>query len=65
MTNFARLIELLKDGLWHTDKELVEKVSHRFGHTIYEARKKGCMIEKRSVGGNRYEYRMLKVGILS
>lgn len=29
-----KLIEVLKDGQWHTNWELVEKVGHRFGASI-------------------------------
>jgi hypothetical protein len=59
LTNLERLIAILKDGKWHSSDELANKVSWRFGHTVFEARKKGYSIEKRKVAHNRFEYRML------
>ncbi len=59
MSNFERLITILKDGQWHSSEELAAKVSWRFGHTVFEARKKGFSIEKRKVAHNRFEYRKL------
>lgn len=59
LTNLERLIAVLKDGQWHLSDELAVKVSWRFGHTVFEARKKGYSIEKRKVAHNRYEYRLL------
>jgi hypothetical protein len=45
LTNLERLIAVLKDGQWHSSDELANKVSWRFGHTVFEARKKGYSIE--------------------
>lgn len=59
VTNLERLIALLKDGKWHTSEELASKVSWRFGHTIFEARKKGYSIEKRKIAHNQFQYRLL------
>ncbi len=59
LTNLERLIAILKDGKWHSSDELANKVSWRFGQTVFEARKKGYSIEKRKVAHNRFEYRML------
>lgn len=59
MSNFERLIAILKDGKWHSSDELAIKVSWRFGHTVFEARKKGCLIEKRKVAHNQFQYRLL------
>jgi hypothetical protein len=59
LTNLDRLIGVLKDGQWHSGDELARKVSWRFGHTVFEARKKGYSIEKRKVAHNQFEYRML------
>ncbi|MGB3206006.1 MAG: hypothetical protein WBB28_13530 [Crinalium sp.] len=58
-TNLDRLIALLRDGRWHSADELANKVSWRFGHTVFEARKKGYFIEMRKVAHNQFEYRML------
>lgn len=57
-TNLKQLIAILKDGKWHSSEELAAKVSWRFGHTVFEARKKGYCIEKQKVAHNQYEYRM-------
>ncbi|WP_445637854.1 Transposase [Nostoc sp. DSM 114161] len=59
LTNLERLISVLKDGKWHSSDELATKVSWRFGHTVFEARKKGYFIDKRKVAHNQYEYRLL------
>jgi hypothetical protein len=61
MTNLKRLLSILKDGQWHSGKELAAKVSWRFGHTVYEARKKGFSIEMRKVAHNQFEYRLVVV----
>lgn len=60
VTNLQRLLEVLKDGQWHSGDELAFKVSWRFGHTVYEARKKGHLIDKRKVAHNQFEYRWLR-----
>lgn len=57
-TNLQKLLSVLKDGEWHSQNELVSKVTHRFGHTIFEARKKGYSVETRSVARNQFEYRI-------
>lgn len=55
-TNLQKLLQLLKDGQWHVAEDLAQYVSFRFGHTVYEARKKGYKIQKRRVAHNLYEY---------
>ncbi|MBO9999393.1 MAG: hypothetical protein J7641_10380 [Cyanobacteria bacterium SID2] len=57
-TNLQRLLALLKDGKWHSADELASQVSFRFGHTVFEARQKGYLIEKRRVAHNHFEYRL-------
>lgn len=57
-TNLKKLIEVLNDKEWHPSDELASKVSFRFGHTIFEARKKGHSVEKRQVAHNQFEYRI-------
>jgi len=59
LTNLERLIAILKDGKWHPSDELASKVSWRFGHTVFEARKKGYPIEKRKMAHNQFQYRLL------
>lgn len=60
LTNLEKLIAILKDGKWHSSDELAANVSFRFGHTIFEARKKGYLIEKKQVANNQFEYRLLQ-----
>lgn len=59
LSNLKRLLSILKDGHWHSSDELAAKVSWRFGHTVYEARKKGYSIELRKVAHNQFEYRLV------
>ena len=56
-TNLEKLIAILKDGKWHSSDELAANVSFRFGHTVFEARKKGYLVEKRQVANKLFEYR--------
>lgn len=56
--NLQKLLRVLKDGNWHSSDELASKVSWRFGHTVFDARKKGYSIETRMISHNQYEYRM-------
>ncbi|BAY41307.1 hypothetical protein NIES2111_57030 (plasmid) [Nostoc sp. NIES-2111] len=58
-TNLEKLLAILKDGKWHSSDELAAKVSFRFGHTVFEAREKGYVVEKRQVAYNQFEYRLL------
>lgn len=60
MINLKKLLLILKDGKWHSGRELAIKVSWRFGHTVYEGRRKGYPIEMRKIGHNQFEYRLLK-----
>lgn len=59
-TNLEKLIAILKDGNWHSGDELAANVSFRFGHTVFEARKKGHLVEKRQIAHNHFEYRLPK-----
>lgn len=57
--NIDNLITLLNDGQWHSSNELAAKVSYRFAHTVYQARKQGYCIETRKIKNlNYYEYRI-------
>ncbi len=58
-TNLKKLIAILKDGNWHSSDELAANVSFRFGHTVFEARKKGYVVEKRPIAHNQFQYRLL------
>ena len=65
LTNLKRLLSVLKDGQWHTGDELAAKVSLHFQHTVYEARKKGYLIELKKVGHNQFEYRLIVASSIS
>jgi hypothetical protein len=39
MTRLEQLAEVLRDGEWHTNVELVEKAGHRFGAAILQLKK--------------------------
>jgi hypothetical protein len=56
--NLQKLLAVLSDEQWHSSDELALKVSFRFGHTIFEARKKGYPVETRRVAHNQFEYRL-------
>jgi hypothetical protein len=58
-TNLQKLLGLLEDKQWHPSDELAYHVSLRFGHTIFEARKKGYPIETGKISHNRFQYRLL------
>jgi hypothetical protein len=59
-TNLQKLLTLLRDREWHPASELAENVSWRFGHTVFEADKKGYKVEKRKIAHNKFEYRLLE-----
>jgi hypothetical protein len=61
-TNVQKLKALLRDMLWHSTDEIAARVSLTgYNQTIDEARKKhNCNIEKRKVGHNKFEYRLLQ-----
>ena len=50
------------DRLWHSTDEMAARVSLTgYNQAIDEARKKyNCNIEKRKVGHNKFEYRLLQ-----
>jgi len=51
-TNLQKLLAVLADGRWHPADELAFKVSFRFGHTVFVARRKGYSIEIRKIAHN-------------
>lgn len=58
-TKVDLLLNILRDGQWHSGDELAFKVTHRFGDTIFKARNKGHNVEQRQVGRSQFEYRLL------
>jgi len=63
-TNVQKLNAVLRDRLWHSTDEMAARVSLTgYNQAIDEARKKyNCNIEKRKVGHNKFEYRLLQTG---
>ncbi|MFN6141264.1 MAG: hypothetical protein ACK48A_03035 [Pseudanabaena sp.] len=61
-TNVEKLKAVLQDKHWHYTDEIASRVSLTgYNQTIDEARKKhNCNIEKRKVGHNKFEYRLLQ-----
>jgi hypothetical protein len=53
-----RMLELMSDGAWHSQEELVEKISHRYSATMYVLRKRGYEFDRRHIEGQRYEFRL-------
>lgn len=52
------LLDLLSDGKWHKMDELAEVAGYRYSARIHELRKKGAKIEKQTLGGDVYWYRL-------
>lgn len=55
----SRMLQLMADSKWHTQEELIEKISHRFSATVHVLKKQGYHVEKRRIHGQKYEYRLL------
>lgn len=54
-----QMLQLMSDGAWHPQEELVEKVRHRFSATKHTLSKRGYKFDKRHIEGQRYEYRLI------
>jgi hypothetical protein len=54
-----RMLQLMSDGAWHSQEELIEKVSHRFSATKHVLSKQGYEFERQHLGGKRYAYRLI------
>jgi hypothetical protein len=60
MSNLTdRMLQLMSDGGWHSQEELVEKISHRFSATKHILSKQGYKFDRRHLGDKRYEYRLV------
>jgi len=46
MTHKQKILNILKDGRWHSAKELHDKVGWRFGARLYDLRQEGFSFEK-------------------
>ncbi len=61
MTMTERLAQVLGDGQWHSTRELVEKVGHRFSATLHRAvKQQGWQVEKRRANSRLFEYRLVR-----
>lgn len=54
----AKILQLLKDGQWHTNREL-KQISHRFSARIKELRDEGWQIEREYWGEGVWAYRLV------
>jgi len=55
-----RMLQLMSDGEWHSTKELINEISHRFSATMHVLRQRGYEFEKRPLQGKqKYEYRLV------
>lgn len=61
-TQVEKLHELLADGNWHSTKELIRRVGHRFAVPKFMLIRYGYMIEARRHPWKRwqYQYRLVK-----
>lgn len=64
-TKSERTMDILKDGKWHSGRELALKVSHRFGSTLHILKTSGVakwekrLDPARPEGEVWYEYRLV------
>jgi hypothetical protein len=54
-----RMLDLMADGDWHSQEELIDKISHRFSATKHVLHKQGYQFERRHLGKKRYSYRLI------
>lgn len=54
-----QILEILKDGDWHTNIEL-SKITIRYGARLYELRKAGLRIDKAYLGEGVWAYRLIR-----
>jgi biotin operon repressor len=60
MTQNDKLIQLLKDSNWHSNMEILNKISiWRVSARIFDLKKRGYTIETKNGEGALYWYRML------
>jgi len=54
-----KMLRLMSDGAWHSQEELVEKISYRFSATKHILTKRGYVFERQWIEKQRYEYRLV------
>lgn len=57
--NRDRLLRLLSDGRWHHMREMEKHGGMRFGARKFELVKQGHIIERRNIGTDEWEYRLV------
>lgn len=61
-TKRQRTLDLLRDRQWHSNTEFVNAgCGYRYGAHIHELRKRGYLIEARSITFARWEYRLRRL----
>jgi len=55
----ARMLRLMSDGRWYSQKELIDKLTHRYSATMHVLKKRGHVFEKRRITGQTFEYRLV------
>ena len=56
-----RLLTLMSDGRWHHMRDL-NRVTFRYGARFHEWKQDGRIVEKRRIGTDEFEYRLLLDG---
>ena len=59
-----RLLELLSDGQWHGQEDLVRVAGYRYGARLFDLRKRGHRVERQRLGTRRHFYRLITDGRL-
>lgn len=55
-TKSERLLEVLRDGEWHSTKELVRRVGHTFGGAVFKLRRFRHEVERQRHPSQRYQH---------
>ena len=58
--NAERVLELLQDGLWHRNIDLVAVGGIRAVGRVWDLQRAGHRIEKRHIDGGNWEYRLIR-----
>ena len=59
LTHKDALFALMQDGRWHHMAEMQRVGGWRYGARLHELKNQGWQYEKRSVGNDVFEYRLL------
>jgi len=58
MSNKDLMLELLRDGKWHSNRELQDVAGFCYSARKSELRKEGWIIQPRHVKAGKWEYRL-------